>query len=785
MIESIDISGIATYTGDMQHFGSLKKINFIYGANSSGKTSISRVISDDSIHPGCVFNWQGARKLKSLVYNRDFVEKNFNQSSDLKGVFTLGEESEDTLNKIKAAKIETDKLVGKIEAIRINLEGNDTNTGKNAELLKLEDNLKLKCWEQKKKYDDKFSVAFEGYRNSSDRFKTKILQESLANLEKTYPINSLEFEAKKIFAKSPQLLSKIPNLINYSLSELEKDPILTKKIVGKNDVDIAGIINKLNNSDWIRDGLIYYKESEGTCPFCQQNTPDTLQKSLEEYFDDTFESERTSVATLSSNYLTKSQDILNQIEKIILLNDENLDLAGLESNKKTLESIIALNTKNIQKKLKELSIEVSLDDTSIVIGNVLSLIKSANNAIDSHNEVVSNLSVEKKNLTNKIWRYLLDIELKIELDEYTKNKNLLEKTIREMKARSIALITELSAKKDEIMLLEKTITSIRPTVISINSLLSSFGFKSFAVAEADDGIHYKLVRGDGSEAKNSLSEGEKTFITFLYFYYLIKGNVSESGLTDDRVVVFDDPVSSLDSDILFIVSSLIRELMEEVRKNTGYIKQIFIFTHNVYFHKEITFNANKKKNDESFWIIRKISTHSRIFKHETNPIKTSYELLWSEVRKPEPTNLTIQNTLRRILENYFKILGGVDPEKICNMFNGKEKLICKSLFSWVNDGSHFSHDDLYVTLDQNMVDTYLHIFKEIFVKSEHLAHYKMMMGEAYIEDKIEEQEPLKFNNNETSDIVTSPIVEADLNPSTAATTPSQTPLLLPQQDVGF
>lgn len=85
---------------------------------------------------------------------------------------------------------------------------------------------------------------------------------------------------------------------------------------------------------------------------------------------------------------------------------------------------------------------------------------------------------------------------------------------------------------------------------------------------------------------------------------------------------------------------------------------------------------------------------------------------------------------RRILENYFKILGGVDPDKICAMFDGKEKLICKSLFSWVNDGSHFAHDDLYVSIDSSMVETYLKVFRAIFDKSEHSAHYRMMMGDA-------------------------------------------------------
>jgi uncharacterized protein (DUF924 family) len=39
------------------------------------------------------------------------------------------------------------------------------------------------------------------------------------------------------------------------------------------------------------------------------------------------------------------------------------------------------------------------------------------------------------------------------------------------------------------------------------------------------------------------------------------------------------------------------------------------------------------------------------------------------------------------------------------------------------------HDDLYVSLGDATVEMYLQIFREIFDKSGHLAHYNMMMGE--------------------------------------------------------
>ena len=264
-------------------------------------------------------------------------------------------------------------------------------------------------------------------------------------------------------------------------------------------------------------------------------------------------------------------------------------------------------------------------------------------------------------------------------------------------------------------------------------MLASFGFQSFKIAKAAAGNFYKLVRTDGTDAKETLSEGERSFVTFLYFFHLLKGSDSESGMTNNRVVVFDDPVSSLDSDILFIVGSLIKSIFSEIREGKSHIKQVFLLTHNVYFHKEVAFNKDRprghKLKDETFWIVRKADLISRVERHDSNPIKTSYELLWHEVKRKDRSNLTIQNTLRRILEYYFRILGGTDPDQTCDLFEGKEKIICKSLFSWVNDGSHFAHDDVFISVDDSGAEIYLKVFKDIFEKSKHIAHYDMMMRE--------------------------------------------------------
>ena len=176
---------------------------------------------------------------------------------------------------------------------------------------------------------------------------------------------------------------------------------------------------------------------------------------------------------------------------------------------------------------------------------------------------------------------------------------------------------------------------------------------------------------------------------------------------------------------------MIKKIFENIRQSNCLIKQIFVLTHNVYFHKELSFYKNRSKtqimSDESFWMVRKTASSSTVEKCVENPIRSAYELLWSDIRIQNTSSLTIQNTLRRILENYFTMWGGKSKDEVCDLFEGTDKLICQSLFSWVNDGSHSIHDDLYINHGEQTNESYLRIFKEIFNKSGHYAHYEMMV----------------------------------------------------------
>lgn len=92
MIETLEIDQVATYL-NRQTMAGLKDVNFIFGTNGAGKTTIGRVVANKSRpeYAKCSIAWRDGIEMQPLVYNRDFVDANFNIEGHLKGIFTLGE----------------------------------------------------------------------------------------------------------------------------------------------------------------------------------------------------------------------------------------------------------------------------------------------------------------------------------------------------------------------------------------------------------------------------------------------------------------------------------------------------------------------------------------------------------------------------------------------------------------------------------------------------------------------------------------------------------------------
>ncbi len=732
MIESISIKDIGSYDGVGVQISGLKKINFIYGANGSGKTIISNFVANqtDTEYQNCDILWQHNQPLNELVYNKKFRENNFGKGT-IEGVFTLGEATKKDIELIEKKQLELKKLKDE------DIQKKETLEKQEKTKLDEENSFKESSWVKiYKKHEGEFKEAFQGSMQK-ESFKNKLLSEFNTNTSSLQTFDDLKEKSKTIFGKAPVSIDPIKAVEFGRVISIESEDIWDSKIIGKSDVDISSLIQKLNLNDWVNQGRAYM-QTDNICPFCQQPTiTEDFKKQLEDYFDESFTVSIKKISEFNDEYSRLSNNVINELTQIETKEKSNngtkLDIDKFSAYLKTLLSQINANKVLLTEKIKEPSRSIKLTSTKEQFDSIEKLIESANGETNKHNNIVINYKSERSSLIQAIWKYVVE-DNKVDIEKYKRKISGLEKGISILKKDVDDKRKAYTGLNNDIKELTKNVTSIQPTVDEINKTLQYYGFDNFEIVpSASNESHYQIKREDGALAESTLSEGEITFITFLYFLQLAKGSTDKETITEERLLVVDDPISSLDSNVLFVVSTLIKGIIKDIKNDIGNIKQLFLLTHNVYFHKEVSFidGRTKEHSQTNYWILRKNNKISSIQSFVMkNPIQTSYELLWSEIKnKDRNSGVTIQNTMRRIIENYFKILGKYGDDELIEKFTSKEEQdICRALICWINDGSHSIADDLFIESPSDTIDRYLKVFKDIFVLTKHEGHYDMMMS---------------------------------------------------------
>lgn len=731
MIEKIKINDIPPYLSGEQVIKA-KHINFLFGLNGSGKTTISRYIrhSERSSYNKCSIEWD-SEPIECSVYNREYVEENFSESS-IPGIFTLGEENIEIKKKIEKIQNDIKSLKGRCSELQQQLD-NSIENGLSSQLHILESSYTNKFWEEKQRLDRENSYlrfALEGVRGSKEAFKQKLLFEYSSNTEELVDKSELEQLCTQLYNDKVEKCSAIQIPDFKSLYALEMSSILKTVVVGKDDVDISHLIKKLGNDGWFRQGVSYIEDSEGLCPFCQRPLEKEFLNKIKEYFDETYIAAVKEIDRVYTEYVRISGKLLSEFKVILESSSEFVDLEKLKTIFQQLEAIIDKNIRYLYDKKESPNIVVHLESIKEIARSAVDILTVANQEIAKYNKRIDNIENERVATKRKVWRYILHI-LNSEVEVYRKEKESLIEKIRLVEVEKKSIDKQISDKSQQLHILEQSLTSIAPTANGINKLLKNYGFNGFYL-KVDDEKSYQFVRENGELAFSSLSEGERNFVTFLYFMYSLQGNTDESGHNSDKVVVIDDPVSSLDNDVLFIVSSLIRDLFQKIYTGEGTIKQLFILSHNIFFFKEVSYEYGLKKEKTGYWLIVKNNDTSVIMEHKKNPVSSTYEMLWDEVRSAQDdpvksSTLSLANTMRRIIEHYFKLLGGMNLNKLHLEFPDGERQIFKSLISWANAGSHSVFDDYSATPNLYNSEKFLKVFKDLFDKTGHIAHYNMMM----------------------------------------------------------
>lgn len=737
-------------------------INFFYGNNGAGKSSIAHAIEE-----GEGLTWadgKSAADYDLLVYNQEYINRNFTNFGDLHGVFIFGEEDIEAKKRIEQL---TEERKRKSEERTAALdEHSKTKTGIETALTDFQDT----CFKKTDALRKRFDKALEGKKQKRN-FAEAILGEAKPTAHDQQELERLYDVA---FDESARVYPDFKKAAATTYGSLPGKELLDKIIVSSSETPFARFMKALGTtaSDWVRDGHTHYAGvAGGKCPYCQQKLPETFEADIAACFDAQYQQDIRDLGQFQSTYTQETAEIVRVLKANMDDVMASVDLKAYQERLALLESSFEINRQRIAEKVKEPSKTVSLEDTDTLLLEIGAMIDEINKLVKANNDVVAEKRSSKNRCKIEIIQFFASL-LAADVKSYRDEVARLNKELDAITARGQQLRKDLNDLNAEISELNKHNANTEAAIDSINKILRDSGFQGFSL-RAKEGVEnvYEVIREDGSVAEK-LSEGERNFIAFLYFYHQVRGSMTSEELKE-KIVVIDDPVSSMDSTALFLVSAIVREMINVCRNNTeylnpkvpgDYIKQLFILTHNVYFHREITYKQAGYYNCASFYMIRKndnissIKLCTRQSKEKPsedenyNPVQNSYAALWDELRDIQST-IPALNVMRRILEYYFLQLCGYEGSDIRELVLEKEEnrkmfikqvegqkpdmtdyQLASSLLAYINNPNGIS-DGLNYVEDCDDVEAYKRVFKMIFEALHQSQHYEMMTGKAIMSKK--------------------------------------------------
>ncbi|GAA9681539.1 hypothetical protein HpVH33_09810 [Helicobacter pylori] len=367
-ISQISLKKVATFDENGASFKDLNSINFIYGANGSGKTTTSSFLKNlaengiEDKFANSKIAWYNNESLKIEVYNKQFKEEQF-RNSQVKGIFTLGKKTNENLEKIES---KTKSINEEKEKKKKNKESLQKLT---LEKKKEEKGFTDSCWEKLyKKNEEDFKETLEGFKLKK-KFKEKILEEFKNNEhnESEIVLEKLKENIRIVFSKSQTELVPLEcNLTDFD--SIENHSIWEQKIVGSSDAIIADLIKKLSSEDWVAQGREYLLKDGNACPFCQQKTiTEEFKKQLESYFDTSYQESTETIKEKMEDYASRTAEVLERLDEIVKTEQNNLqtklDTEIFKRIIETLRSKINGNWQKMHDKSKEMSRSFKLEST--------------------------------------------------------------------------------------------------------------------------------------------------------------------------------------------------------------------------------------------------------------------------------------------------------------------------------------------------------------------------------------------------------------------------------------
>lgn len=725
-----------------QHLG---KVNFVFAPNGSGKTTISKMLASQPVDAVARSSWQVAQTdLPIRVFNEKYREQVLTER--VNGIFTMGEDSSTANEQIEALNIQKRARVRERDEWKTQIGDDKDESSRSGHLGSIateRGKARESVFDAYRDVDeDVAALIFKGFRNAREKFLTEALRR-FANkpvVQKEVTWETLKSRALSL-AGDKSLRQSLQRVSVSSIIAGSEIAGLKQSLISSGSGELVALIRRLAHEDWVSEGRQYLENSEGSCPFCQQRLDGGFELKLNDYFSNGFDDLLERAQEIRHEVSTRVSTLRNELSQLdqALTRDETIDAELFTKLISNVQAAVELVSLRVEEKCLHPTSAIEVEDVGEVLTELRAEVDRVNREVSEHNRLVKNAKQEGQLLIDDGWAlFLSEKKVSAALKQFTGIIKKKDEAIQSLRS-SIQTSKDADGNCDqEIAGLRKLVSNTGEVADRINKLLKSMGFHRFHVATDDMIIGgYRIVRADGSLAYESLSEGEKSFLCFVYFWESLFGASTSGEQPEDVVAVIDDPISSLDSDTLFIVAAHIRQAAAWAVDGTTNLRQLIVLTHNTQFHHEAAYEVDRSSKEKRHYyrLVKGMDGVTSVIDDENAcRIRGSYPLLWDsvvEAAKNDDESALVRvgvfNIVRRIIEGYFKTIGKVaDYQRPDGLAIFEERLVLM-FHMWASSGSHTIADDIDQTMDTGGTKNFLRIFRRYFDLQGHAAHFDMML----------------------------------------------------------
>ena len=720
-----------------------KKINILYGRNYSGKTTLSRIfraletasVSDKYSSPEFQLSFDGGstatqNSLSShdqvvRVFNEDFVRDNLRFIVD----------DEQTINSFAILGEDNTKLEEEIEKHEAKLGSEEDKSGLIGKLLEADEKFK----KAQKDYGDKSSELERKLRDKANKPGTgikhnkafgdaiynvpKIKTDILTVTKDTYSPLSDEQVGKfhDLLREKPksEITESTTFNLKYTAITSKAKELIEKKIQASDP--IQELLNDAALATWVRTGRGHHQEKRDTCAFCGSDLPEDLWDKLDKHFNQESEELRKALKTLLVSIERECSQVPNllKIKNSYFYSKFTADLDSLAEQLSTLSTSYSQSLDSIkeqvEKRRDDIFAPIEFKTPESVEEELNAVRDSYEQLRNKSNQFIASLNTKQSEAPaalrlHEVYTFINDIKYG---DECTAIGELNEAMGKAEEAKNTAK-EKVDVKREKIAELKSQLKDESKGADRVNDYLNNFfGHQSLSLkaieetpGDASSGYRFEVTRND--KKAFHLSEGECSLIAFCYFMAKLE-DIETKG--NQPIIWIDDPISSLDSNHIFFVYSLINaEIVTPEKYEDGgelkerdRFKQLFISTHNLDFLKYLKrLPGALNKNKSQYFIITRTDQVSDItlMPRYLKDYVTEFNFLFHQIYKCAHAQIECDenhdcyynfgNNARKFLEAflYYKYPNAVEKDDKLARFFGDDTLAA-SLTDRINN--EFSH----------------------------------------------------------------------------------------------